>query len=73
MKTPIRKSSNWGDFVKRLEHMYPVYETDVSFRTKIEELHTLSEFPTTALISEFMVKALMGRMNPMVLLSFNFG
>ena len=27
----IRKSSNWGDFLKRLEQMYPAYETDLSF------------------------------------------
>ena len=30
VKTAIRKSSDWGDFLKRLEQMYPVYETDLS-------------------------------------------
>ena len=37
VKTAMRKSSNWGDFLKRLEQMYPVYETDLSVRTEIEE------------------------------------
>ena len=31
--------------------MYPVYETDLSCRTEIEELPTLPEFPTAARIS----------------------
>ena len=30
VKTAIGKSSNWGDFLKRLDQMYPVYETDLS-------------------------------------------
>ena len=43
VKTAIRKSSSWGDFLKRLEQMYPVYETDLSVRTEIEEYpHFLS-------------------------------
>ena len=58
MKTAIRKSSNWGDFLKYLEQMYPIYET--------EELPSLPEFPTAARISQFVVglEELMGRMNP---------
>ena len=28
--TAIRKSSNWGDFLKGLEQMYPVSETDLT-------------------------------------------
>ena len=66
VKTAIRKSSNWGDFLKRLEQMYPVYETDLSVRTEIEELPPLPELPTAAGISEFVaqLKELMGRMNP---------
>ena len=45
--------------------MYPVYETDLSVRTEIEELPPLPEFPT-ARISEFVaqLEKLMGRMNP---------
>ena len=57
---------NWGDFLKRLEQMYPVYETDLSVRTDIEELPPLREFPTAARISQFVAQLedLMGRMNP---------
>ena len=38
VKTAIRKSSNWGDFLKTLEQMYPVYDTDLSVGTEIEEI-----------------------------------
>ena len=66
VKTAIRKSSNWGDFLKRLEQMYQVYETDMSVPTEIEELPPLPEFPTAARIPEFVaqLKELMGRMDP---------
>ena len=66
MKTAIKKSSSWGDFLKRLEQMYPVYERDLSVHTEIEELTPLPEFPTAARISEFkaQLEELMGRMNP---------
>ena len=45
--------------------MYPVYETDMSVRTEIEELPPLPEFHTAARISEFVAQLedLMGRMN----------
>ena len=33
--------------------MFPVYETDLSVRTAIEELPMLPELPTAARISEF--------------------
>ena len=56
VKTAIRKSSNWGDFLKRLQQMIPVYETDLSVRTEIEELPPLPEFPTAARISEFVAR-----------------
>ena len=66
VKTAIRKSSNWGDLLKRLEQMYPVYERDLSVRTEIEELPPLPEFLTAARISEFVaqLEELMGRMKP---------
>ena len=66
VKTAIRKSSNWGNFLKRLEQMYPVYETDLSVGTEIEELPPLPGFSTAARISESVVQLeeLMGRMNP---------
>ena len=66
VKTAIRKSSNWGHFLKRLEQMYPVYRTDPSVRTDIEELPPLPEFPTAARISEYVaqLEELVGRMDP---------
>ena len=67
VKTAIRKSSNWGDFLKGLKQMYPVYETDLSVQMEIEALPPLPGFPTAARISEFVaqLEELMGRMNPM--------
>ena len=44
VKTPIGKSSNCGDFLKRLKRMYPVYEMVLCFRTEFEELPPLPEF-----------------------------
>ena len=66
MKSAIRKSSNWGYFLKKLDQMYPVYDTDLSVRTEIAELPTLPEFPTPACISQFVARLeeLMERMNP---------
>ena len=66
VKTAIKKSSDWGDFLKRLEQMHPVYETDLSVRTESDELPPLPEFPTAPRISEFaaQLEEIMGRMNP---------
>ena len=52
--------------MNRLEHMYPVYETNPSVRTEIEELPSLAEFPTAARISEVVahLEELMWRINP---------
>ena len=63
VKTAIRKISNLGDFPKRLEQVYPVYKTDLSVRTEIEELLPV---PTAARISEFVaqLEELMVRMKP---------
>ena len=46
--------------------MYPVYETDLSVRTEIEELPPFREFPTAARISVFLaqLEELIGCMNP---------
>ena len=46
--------------------MYPVYKTDLSVRTEIEELPPLPDFPTAAGISEFVaqLEELIGGMNP---------
>ena len=57
--------------------MFRVYETELSVRTKMEELPTLSEFASAARISDFAVQLekLTGRMNPrpMGLLSLTCG
>ena len=65
VKTAIRKSPTWGDLLRRLEEMYPVYEAEFSVRTEIEELPSLPEFSTAARISEFVahLQELIGRMN----------
>ena len=65
VKMAIRKSKNWGEFLQRLEKMYPVYETDLSVCTEIEQMPMLPEFPSAARISEFVaeLEELMGRMN----------
>ena len=46
--------------------MYPVYETDLSVGTEIEELPLLPEFPTTTRIPEFVAQfeELTGWMDP---------
>ena len=64
-KTAIGNRFNWGDFLRRLEQMYPVHETDLSVCTEIEELPSLPEFPTAARISDFVaqLEELMGCMN----------
>ena len=45
VKTAIRICPNLGDFLKRLEQMYSVYETDLSVCTDIEDLQYSSNFP----------------------------
>ena len=66
VKTAIKKSSNWGDLLRRLEKMYTVYETELSVQTEIEELPPLPKIATAARISKFVAQLehLMGRMNP---------
>ena len=46
--------------------MYPVYDTDLSARTEIEELQPLPESATAARIYEFVaqLEELMGHVNP---------
>ena len=66
VKTAVRKSSNWADFLKILEQMYPVYQTELSVRMKVGEVPPLPEFPTAARISNFVaqLEEVMGRINP---------
>ena len=48
-----------------LENTLPVYETDLSVRTQIEELPMLPEFPSAARVSEYVcdLEYLFSRMN----------
>ena len=66
VNTAIRKTSNWGDFPKRLEQMYPVYETNLRVHTEIQELPRLPKYPAAAGISEFVAQVgeVVGHMNP---------
>ena len=48
-----------------MKKMFPVYETDLSVRTQIEELPMLPEFPPAARVSEYVcdLEYLFSRMN----------
>ena len=61
----MKNCSTWAEVLQRLEKMFPVYETDLSVRTQIEELPMLPEFPSAARISEYVcdLKYLFSRMN----------
>ena len=49
----VKTCSTWAEVLLRLEKTFPVYETDLSVRTQIEELPMLPEFPSAARISEY--------------------
>ena len=51
--------------LQRLGKTFPVYETDLSVRTQIEELPLLPEFPSAARVSEYVcdLEYLFSRMN----------
>ena len=53
VKQIVKSCSTWAEVLQRLEKMFPVYETDLSVRTQIEELPMLPEFPSAARISEY--------------------
>ena len=66
MKQIVKTCSTWAKVLQRLEKgILPVYETDLSVRTQIEELHMLPEFPSAARLSEYMcdLEYLFSRMN----------
>ena len=44
----VKTCSTWAEVLQRLENIFPVYETDLSVRTQIEELPMLPEFPSAA-------------------------
>ena len=50
----VKTCSTWAEVLHRLEKASPVYETDLSVRTQIEELPMLPEFPFAARVSEYM-------------------
>ena len=49
----VKICTTWAEVLQRLEQTFPVYETDLSVRTQIEELHVLPEFPSAARVSEY--------------------
>ena len=53
VKQIVNTCSTWAEVLQRLEKTFPVYETDISVRTQIEELHMLPELPSSARISEY--------------------
>ena len=53
VKQIVKTCSAWAGVVQMLEKEFPVYETDLSVRTQIEELPMLPESPSAARISEY--------------------
>ena len=65
VKQIVNSCSTWAEVLQRLEKMFPVYETDLSVRTQMEELPMLPEFASAARISEYVcdLEYLFSRMN----------
>ena len=65
VKQIVKTCSTWAQVLQGLEKTFPVYETDLSVRTQIEELPMLPEFPSAARISEYVcdLEYLFSRMN----------
>ena len=53
LKQIVKTCSTWAEVLQRMEKTFPVYETDLSVRTQIEELLMLPEFPSAARLSEY--------------------
>ena len=53
VKQIVKTCSTWAEVLQRLEKTVPVYETDLSVRTQIEELPMLPEFHSAARVSEY--------------------
>ena len=53
VKQIVKTCSTLAEVLQRLERTFPVYETDLSVRTQIEELPMLPEFPSAARVSEY--------------------
>ena len=65
VKPIVKTCSTWAEVLQELEKTFPVYETDLSVRTQIEELRMLPEFPSAARVSEYVcdLEYLFSRMN----------
>ena len=65
VKQIVKTCSTWVEVLQRLEETVPVYETDLSVRTQIEDLAMLPEFPSAARVSEYVcdLEYLFSRMN----------
>ena len=65
VKQIVKTYSTWAEVLQRLEKTFPVYETDLSVRTQIEELPMLPQFLSAALVSEYEcnLEYLFSRMN----------
>ena len=53
VKQIVKTCSTWAEVLQRLEKTFPVYVTDLSVRTQIEELPMLPEFSSAARVSEY--------------------
>ena len=65
VKKIVKTCSTRAEVLQRPEKAFPVYETDLSVRTKIEELPLLPQFPSAAQVSEYVydLQYLFSRMN----------
>ena len=52
VKKIVKTCSTWAEVLLTFGRTFPVYDTDLSVRTQIEELPILPEFPSAARISE---------------------
>ena len=53
VKQIVKTRSTWAEVLQRLEKVFPVYETDLTVRTQIEELPMLPDIPSAARVSEY--------------------
>ena len=65
VKQIVKTCSTWAEVLQRPEKTFPIYDTDLSVRTQIEELPMLPEFPSAARVSEYVcnLEYLFSRMN----------
>ena len=65
VKQIVKTCLTWAEVLQRLEKAFPVYETDLSVHTQMEELPMLPEFPSAARVSEYVcdLEYLFSRMN----------